>query len=681
MRAFLAFLLAIALLCPLFADETLDEAAVEETAVKETSDDYYDEEFLFMEDEEGITVTASPETTQQMKTITREDIDRFHPQDTAALLEAALDMPLARYGGYGNDVSVTMRGFDSERVAILVDGVPINSRQSGDFNLSAINVNAIDRIELVYGGSDSKYSVTGALGGVINIITARKQEPGLRLSLSASNTSVIPSDYKERSGADGASHPEDLFDSQNLSVSAGFGAEQYSLSANLFTNRAANHFVYEDYYGIARRKDHNEVWDLGASLAFTRDLPQWATLIATGSVYYADKDIPTSGTSSIAADQTDFSMRQSLMLDAPRAFRDDLATEASLTYNWAHLGYERPRTRASRHNEHSLLAINRWNWYPRAGLTFNASADYRYTSLDSTDSGRHDGHDGGLSFTAELEALERFLIIPSVKLAFNQSDEKRAELVPVPKLGFAWQVSETFSLKNNYFRSFKFPDFDDLYWQGAGFSGNSALNSEDGWGADFTAAYRTESLSVESAVFAQWTTDSIHWSNEGGSWKPRNISKGAFFGIDSSCRITTPISASLVQKLNVSVSYQFLLSYLLSGSLSFDSDRRIPYMPLHTIGASLEFIGFKGGSIIFSSHYESLRYAETANITKLDPHILFNITANQHIGENMSAFLVLRNIFNESYESMLDYPMPGFTITLGMRITKDFAQKRSDTKE
>ena len=77
------------------------------------------------------------------------------------------------------------------------------------------------------------------------------------------------------------------------------------------------------------------------------------------------------------------------------------------------------------------------------------------------------------------------------------------------------------------------------------------------------------------------------------------------------------------------MSYQFLLSYLLSGNLSFDSDCRIPYMPIHTIGASLEFIGFKGGSLILSSHYESLRYAETANITKLDPYILFNITANR----------------------------------------------------
>jgi vitamin B12 transporter len=668
MRPFLASFLAFALLCPLFADETLDE-----TAVDETSSDYDDSEFLFMEDEEGITVTASPETSQQMKTITREDIDRLHPQDTADLLGAALDMPLVRYGGYGNDVSVTMRGFDSERVAILVDGVPINSRQSGDFNLSAIDVNAIDRIELVYGGSDSKYNVTGALGGVINIITARKQDAGLRLSLNASNTSVIPGDYKERGGAVGAPHPEDLFDSQNLSVGAGFGAEQYSLSANLFTNRAANHFRYKDYYGITRRKDHNEVWDLGASLSYTRDLPQWATLIATGSVYYGDKDIPTSGSSSIAGAQTDFSTRQSLMLDAPRAFRDDVATEASLTHNWLRMGYERASTPASLHNEHSLLAINRWNWYPRAGLTFNASVDYRYTYLDSTDSGRHDGHDAGLALTTELEALERFLIIPSLKLAINQSRE-HAEFVPVPKLGLAWQVSDTFSLKNNYFRSFKFPDFDDLYWQGAGFSGNSELNSEDGWGADLTAAYSTSAFGAEASVFAQWTTDSIHWSNDNNSWKPRNISEAAFFGFDSRLRITCdtlPIAADMIRKLNVSVSYQLLLSYLLSGELSFASDRRIPYMPMHTIGVSLELSGFKGSSFILSGHYESLRYAETANITKLDPYFLLNFTANQRIGENLSAFLVLRNILDWSYESMLDYPMPGFTITLGMRITTD----------
>jgi vitamin B12 transporter len=643
--------LLLTLLLPLHAEEEDDDA------------------LLFMEDEAGITVTASPETTQPQKTITRDEIDKLHPQDVADLLEAALNMPLTRYGGYGNDVSVSMRGFDSERVAILIDGVPVNSRQSGDFNLGWLDVNAIDHIDVVYGGSDSKYNVTGALGGIINIVTRHEQAPGLRLSLTAANTASLPGAYYERDGEKAAARLLDLLDGQNLSLSAGYGAERYSLAASAFMNRAGNHFLYDDYYGVKRRKDKNEVFDSGASLSFTRGLPQWATLIATGSLYYGDKQIPTAGSSSVAGTQRDFSTRQNILLNAPRALRDDLAAEASLAHTWSCIGYERSGATPSDHDEHSVVAINRWNWYALPHLTLNAGWDYRYTRLDSTDSGLHEGNDGGLSLTAEFKALGgAFLVIPSVKFAFSGSTggnaDSGAEFVPVPKLGWVWQVSDTISLKNNFFRSFKFPDFDDLYWTGGGYTGNPDLHSEDGWGADFTASYETDTLHASATLFAQYTSDSIHWSSADGVWKPRNISEAAFFGIDSDLRVTLPRLASWLEPPTLSLSYQYLASFLLNDALTFASQRRIPYMPAHTIGASLE-VPWASGSLLFAAHYESLRYAETSNIAKLAPYFLLNLTAQQALNETISAFMALRNLLNASYQSLLDYPMPGVTLTLG----------------
>jgi outer membrane receptor protein involved in Fe transport len=41
---------------------------------------------------------------------------------------------------------------------------------------------------------------------------------------------------------------------------------------------------------------------------------------------------------------------------------------------------------------------------------------------------------------------------------------------------------------------------------------------------------------------------------------------------------------------------------------------------------------------------------------------------NQQINKNISAFAAARNILNTSYESFNDYPMPGITVTIGMRV-------------
>jgi len=73
------------------------------------------------------------------------------------------------------------------------------------------------------------------------------------------------------------------------------------------------------------------------------------------------------------------------------------------------------------------------------------------------------------------------------------------------------------------------------------------------------------------------------------------------------------------------------------------------------------------GSIIISGHYESLRYSDRANLSKLKPYFLLNATINQNIGKNFKVFCILKNILNESYQSFSDYPMPGFSFTLGMK--------------
>jgi len=641
-----------------------------------------EDEFLLMENNEGITVTGSPETTQQMETVTKEEIARHHAADLASLLQEVLDLGVTRYGAYGNDTSINLRGFDSERIAFLVDGVPVNSSQGGEFDINQIDPASIEKIEVIYGGSDTKYNVSGALGGVINIITVKKQEPGLRIGGSISNTAALPGEYRERDGSTGEPHWEDLADTQNVSFFTTYGAEKYSLSANLFANRAQNHFLFKDYLDFTRRKDNNEVWDTGLRLSFIRELADYTKLILSGDAYYGDKNIPTSGYSSLAGKQNDFSTAQNIMLDMPRAFHDTLAMEASVTHNWHDRDYAPPAGASSRHAEHFVTAINRWSWYPTEKLTLRTGGDYRLSYLDSTDMGIRSRHTGGLYFTAEYQAHNSFLVIPSIKGVFSGPDAG-VPAVPVPKLGFLWTPTDYLSIKNNYYRSFKYPDFEDLYWgDGAYYKGNPDLKPEDGWGGDLGATYRYKKLlTMTSTFFTQWTADSIHWSSgSGGIWRPENVGEAAFFGSENKAKLTVPLAQGPFKEIGVSLSYQYLIGYLLSYGYTWESDKRIPYMPMHTFGASLDLPWIIGkqklaGSMIISGHYETFRFADTANLIELDPYFLLNINVNQELSKYLAAFLVVHNALNTSYESFNDYPMPGLTVTLGMKAEFQGAKK------
>jgi vitamin B12 transporter len=623
---------------------------------------------LFIE-EEGITVTGVPETTQQMAVVDRARIERSAAADLAALLQETLNLGVTRYGGYGNQAGVNLRGFDSERIAFLIDGVPVNSAMDGEFDINQIDLDSIERVEVIYGGSDTKYNVSGALGGVINIVTVKKQKPGVRISTGFSNTSALPGEYRDRDGKTGGPNWEDMADTQNLTFSAAWGGGKiFSMNAGAFMNSAGNHFLFTDSLGYVRRKDHNEVWDAGTSASLVWAFPNLTKIISATNLYYGDKNIPTSGFSSYFGRQNDFSIRQNFMLDMPRAFHDSLAAEASLTYYLNNRSYGPPSGAMSEHDQQSVQAINRWSWFPGEKLALRSGFDYRFIYLDSTDMGIRGRHDAGLYLTAEFAPHKTLLVIPSVKAVTDSRS-----IVLVPKFGLVWNPFDFLTLKNNYFRSFKYPDFEDLYWSQGGYYGNPDLKPEDGWGADIGASWRITNLArLEGSFFAQWTADSIHWSvnsdpSGGGVWQPQNAGEAVFFGLDSSIRFEIPVPLGPVKKIIPSFSYQYLMNYLLSYGYTFASDKRIPYMPVYTVGGSLD-IPWAGGSLLISGRYESLRYANTANTTELEPCFLLNAALNQKIGRYLSAYGSLRNILNISYDSFAYYPMPGLTITLGMSV-------------
>ncbi|MBI5326179.1 MAG: TonB-dependent receptor [Ignavibacteriae bacterium] len=67
------------------------------------------------------------------------------------------------------------------RVAFLMDGMPLVSGDQGDIKFDAIPIFNLDRIEVVKGAGSALYG-TGALGGVINIITKEPKDiPEIRL--------------------------------------------------------------------------------------------------------------------------------------------------------------------------------------------------------------------------------------------------------------------------------------------------------------------------------------------------------------------------------------------------------------------------------------------------------------------------------------------------------------------
>jgi len=132
--------------------------------------------------------TAEQELKQQpgVSIITAEDIKKEPPvNDLSAIIRKMPGVNLtgnSASGSRGNNRQIDIRGMGPENTLILIDGVPVTSRNAvryswrgerdtrGDSNW--VPAELVERIEVIRGPAAARYG-SGAAGGVVNIITKR----------------------------------------------------------------------------------------------------------------------------------------------------------------------------------------------------------------------------------------------------------------------------------------------------------------------------------------------------------------------------------------------------------------------------------------------------------------------------------------------------------------------------
>lgn len=132
----------------------------------------------------GEIVVSSTRTDEKLKNIPRKvevitskDIEALAPTSATELLQKTSGVDVVSYGGVSSGVS--MRGFvpnygsylNAQYVTYLIDGRPL-----GTYNLGAVDMNMIERVEVIKGPSSALYGSKG-MGGTINFVTKKSQGP------------------------------------------------------------------------------------------------------------------------------------------------------------------------------------------------------------------------------------------------------------------------------------------------------------------------------------------------------------------------------------------------------------------------------------------------------------------------------------------------------------------------
>jgi len=117
------------------------------------------------------TASKKNQIAEKVSIINALEIKKKQPQTGADLLLLASGVRLQKSQGGGG--SPVIRGFEANRVLLVVDGIRMNNAiyRSGHLqNAITIDPNAIERVEVVYGSSSVGYG-SDALGGVVHYFT------------------------------------------------------------------------------------------------------------------------------------------------------------------------------------------------------------------------------------------------------------------------------------------------------------------------------------------------------------------------------------------------------------------------------------------------------------------------------------------------------------------------------
>lgn len=447
------------------------------------------------------------------------------------VLSNQLNVKLTQDNLLGSGMS--LMGISGQNVKILVDGIPVIGRQNGNIDLSQINMNDVERIEIIEGPLSVAYG-TNALAGAINIIT--KKKPSHKVDV---NTTA----YYESTGK------------YNLTLNAGLrktnGIYNFSGGRNYFDgwsavklNRYQDWKPKEQYFGRFQYVRKIGRFDLTLKTEYLQEkltnkgLPRQPYYETAFDEYYKTRRYDNSITATAKLPKNRY---WNLMA----AYNIYTRTKNRYLFNRVTLD----KTLVPESNEQDTNTFK--NLVLRGTYTkslLNARLNYQigYDINSETGTGKKiEGKSKTISdfatfLSLEISPIEALVIKPGIRLSHNTAFKS----VPLPSLNLKFN-KKNFTIRGSYARGFRAPDLKELYLYfvdvNHNVTGNPNLNAEKSNNFQFSVnkkfIHKTRIIQPELAVYYNEINDRIILANvQGLEYTYRNLS--FFKSISSNASIT-----------------------------------------------------------------------------------------------------------------------------------------------
>lgn len=621
-------------------------------------------------------------SSKPIQLMTREEIDLLGLSDLADVVKRFAGASVKDYGGIGGMKTVSVRNLGAHHTAISYDGFTLSNTQAGQIDIGRLSIENAEQISFAIGNEETFMQTARhyASAGVLSIQTEKP-------SFKEGKNNFIKGSL--RVGSFGLVNPS-LCYWQRM-------GNQTTLSVDGAFTRADGTYPFTLVNGKNKSKEKRHNSDINAwrgeiNLYHTfGDGSQWDSKACW---YYSERGLPGSVTlyNPLARERLwdeDFFLQTAFSKRLSKEWK--LIGRGKYTHSWNR--YEDTdvkyaggkQTDISRQDEYYGSVVLGWLpsadfrlslsqdlFWNRLRSNVNISANYgpsnpeRFTSLTALSfswaANRHIDIDGNLVGTFATEHVE-----------CGRQPEDRHRISPSFSATFSLPGYENLRLRIMTKGTFRMPSFNDLYYIRMG---NTGLKPEKAkeynigitWNGRIGRHWKYLGLTLDG--YYNDVKDKIVAFPTTYVWKMANFGKVHIVGIDATLDSEIGLGKKMDLVVNGTYSFQQAKDKLESsptyGSL-------LPYIPKHSGNLSL-ILKNPWVNIGYTVMMQGKRWSSPMNkkIYELKAYWEHSLTLSHKFrlcGADVEVIGTLHNIFNEQYEIIQYYPMPGRNGELKVRFS------------
>ena len=568
------------------------------------------------------TEESSGDVGRAVDVVTSSDIEKSGSQDLAGALTDLTSVDISNYGGPNAEKSIRMRGSTSAQVLVLMDGRPINNPRDGSVDLSNIPLDNISRVEVMHGPGSSLYG-SSAMGGVVNIITKNPPKKG-----------------------------------QKAEVYSSFGTARTYIERMLYGAKVSKlgFLVSGGYESSAGFRENSELSAKDCNLKLGYELNGENNINFNSGFYTSKVGVP--GKTSYP-DIDDKQNKLKRFFDFNWNFKPDEQTgvSAKAYQNYDRLEFMENSTTYTKDIQATTVRGLDLQLDKQLLDIYRIVCGFNYVMNmnDSTTSAKHEYNVTSGYLENRLDLFDNKL---NVNLSARLDDYSNFDTQINPSLGLLYKLNGTIKFHGLISRSYRVPTFNDLYNSipGMGIS-NPNLVPERGISGEFGVESRINKyLNTSLTYYRSDYKQLIEWSDTGGpEWQVMNVSSAVINGLEFENKIF------ISDNLDLNLNYTYMIA------MDEKTHKYLVYQPKNKVDTCLKYHNLNGVTVELKGQYTGQRFSNVSNNAKVKSFYVFGISVSKKFKSGITCFGYIDNLLNRKYQVQSGYPMPGFSLTGGLK--------------